>query len=118
MDRRTIARKATAEALRTRVRAGYGLDTPLCVYDLAGRLGVEVRFFDLPSMEGVYYNSPKPHIVLSSLRPAGRVHSHAVTNWAITPAETARVWTKWLSSGCGPGTTRRSSMPTVSQAPC
>ena len=72
MDRRTIARKATAEALRTRVRAGYGLDTPLCVYDLAGRLGVEVRFFDLPSMEGVYYNSPKPHIVLSSLRPAGR----------------------------------------------
>lgn len=72
MDRRTIARKATAEALRTRVRAGYGLETPLCVYDLAGRLGVEVRFFDLPSMEGVYYNSPTPHIVLSSLRPAGR----------------------------------------------
>ena len=72
MDRKTIARKATAEALRTRVRAGYGLDAPVCVYDLAGRLGVEVRFFDLPSMEGVYYNSPKPHIVLSSLRPAGR----------------------------------------------
>ena len=72
MDRRTIARKATAEALRTRVRAGYELETPVCVYDLAGRLGVEVRFFDLPSMEGVYYNSPKPHIVLSSLRPAGR----------------------------------------------
>ena len=72
MDRRTIARKAAAEALRTRVRAGYGFETPVCVYDLAGRLGVEVRFFDLPSMEGVYYNSPKPHIVLSSLRPAGR----------------------------------------------
>ena len=72
MDRRTIARKATAEALRTRVRAGYGLETPVCVYDLAGRLGVAVRFFDLPSMEGVYYNSPKPHIILSSLRPPGR----------------------------------------------
>ena len=72
MDRRTIARKASAEALRTRVRAGYGLEAPLCVYDLAGLLGVEVRYFDLPSMEGVYYNSPKPHIVLSSLRPAGR----------------------------------------------
>lgn len=72
MDRRTIARKATAEALRTRVRAGYGLEAPICVYDLAGRLGVEVRFFDLPSMEGVYYSSPRPHIVLSSLRPAGR----------------------------------------------
>ena len=72
MDRRTTARKATAEALRTRLRAGYGLDTPLCIYDLAERLGVEVRFFDLPSMEGVYYRSPRPHIILSSLRPAGR----------------------------------------------
>ena len=72
MDRRTIARKATAEAFRTRLRAGYGLDTPICVYDLAGRLGIEVRFFDLPSMEGVYYSTPKPHIILSSLRPAGR----------------------------------------------
>ena len=72
MERRTIARKATAEALRTRMRAGYGLDTPISVYDLAGRLGIEVRFFDLPSMEGVYYSSPRPHIVLSSLRPAGR----------------------------------------------
>ena len=72
MDRRMIARKATASALRTRLRAGYGLDKSLCVYDLAGRLGVEVRFFDLPSMEGVYYSSPTPHIVLSSLRPAGR----------------------------------------------
>ena len=72
MDRRTIARKATAEALRTRLRAGYGLDTPICAYDLAGRLGIEVRFFDLPSLEGMYYNSLKPHIILSSLRPSGR----------------------------------------------
>ena len=72
MDRRTIARKATAEALRTRLRAGYGLDTPICVYSLAGCLGIDVRFFDLPSLEGMYYNSPKPHIILSSLRPPGR----------------------------------------------
>ena len=72
MDRRTIARKATAEALRTRLRTGYGLDTPICAYDLAGCLGIEVWFFDLPSLEGMYYNSPKPHIILSSLRPPGR----------------------------------------------
>ena len=72
MDRGTIARKATAEALRTRLRAGYGLDTPICAYDLEGCLGIEVRFFDLPSLEGMYYNSPKPHIILSSLRPPGR----------------------------------------------
>lgn len=72
MDRKAIARKATAEALRARVRTGYALDSPICVYDLAGRMGIEVRFFDLPSLEGVYCDSPKPHIILSSLRPAGR----------------------------------------------
>ena len=72
MDRRLIARKATAEALRTRLKAGYGMDIPICVYDIAGRLGIEVRFFDLASLEGVYYNLPSPHIILSSLRPPGR----------------------------------------------
>ena len=72
IDRRSIARKATADALRTRHRAGYRLDTPICVYDLAGRLGVEVRFLDVPTLEGIYYNSPKPYIILSSLRPSGR----------------------------------------------
>lgn len=72
MDRKTIARKATAEALRIRLRAGCSIDTPICVYDVAERLGIEVRFFDLPSLEGVYYSSPNPHIILSSLRPPGR----------------------------------------------
>ena len=72
MDRRTIARKSTAAALRTRLRAGYRLDQPICVYDLAERIGVEVRFFDIPSLEGMYYNTQRPHIILSSLRPPGR----------------------------------------------
>ena len=55
-----------------RVRAGYGLDESICIYDLAQKLGVEVRFLDIPSMEGMYYNSGIPHIILSSLRPPGR----------------------------------------------
>lgn len=72
MDRRAIARKATAKALRTRQRMGCGLRDALCVYDLAQRLGIEVRFLDIPSMEGMYYSAPEPHIILSSLRPPGR----------------------------------------------
>lgn len=55
-----------------RKRAGYSLDESICIYDLAQKLGVEVRFLDIPSMEGVYCNSGKPHIILSSLRPPGR----------------------------------------------
>jgi hypothetical protein len=58
-------------ALRIRQQYGIGADQPCCVYDLAEKMGVEVRFADLPSAEGVY--SPiKPVAVVSSLRPPGR----------------------------------------------
>jgi hypothetical protein len=42
------------------------------VYDLAEQLGVEVWFDALPSLEGMYSKTPRPVIVLSSLRPPGR----------------------------------------------
>ena len=72
MNRKTLARKAIFQALEMRTQAGFGLDSAICVYDLAQRLGVEVRFLDLPSMEGMYYNAPQPHIIVSSMRPIGR----------------------------------------------
>ncbi len=72
MNIRSIARQAVAEALRLRLSLGYGLHNAICVYDLAERLGIEVRFLELPSMEGMYYGSCDPHIVISSLRPPGR----------------------------------------------
>lgn len=71
-DRRLMAREATAAALRTRRSTGYRLDQAVCVYDLAAKLGVEVRFLDLPSMEGMYLSASTPTIILSSLRPPGR----------------------------------------------
>lgn len=71
-SRQSIARKAMVAALRTRRSVDYGLDHAVCVYDLAEKLGVEVRFLDLPSMEGMYSSVPSPTIVISSLRPAGR----------------------------------------------
>ena len=72
MDKRAIAQTAISQALRIRQRGGYKLNTALCVYDLAERLGIEVRFVDYPSMEGMYINKPHPHIFISSLRPSGR----------------------------------------------
>ena len=71
-DRRAIARTAMAAALRTRLFVGYRLDHAVCVYDLAEKLGVEVRFLDLPSMEGMYSSASGPTIIVSSLRPPGR----------------------------------------------
>ena len=70
-ERRRLALRATSMALRIRQQYGIASDQPCCVYDLAEQLGVEVRFADLPSAEGVY--SPvKPVAVVSSLRPPGR----------------------------------------------
>ena len=71
-DRRAIARQAITAALRTRLSVGYGLDHAVCVYDLAEKLGLEVRFLDLPSMEGMYLSASGPAIIVSSLRPPGR----------------------------------------------
>ena len=71
-NRKDIARHAFAEALRMRRAAGQGMYGAICIYDLAERLGVEVRFTDIPSMEGMYLGGVSPTIILSSLRPPGR----------------------------------------------
>jgi hypothetical protein len=70
-ERRRLALRAMSMALRIRQKEGIAPDHPCCPYDLAEKLGVEVRFAELPSAEGVY--SPgKPAIIVSSLRPPGR----------------------------------------------
>jgi len=68
---RSLALRAARRAYEVRRLADIPLDGALCVYDLAEGKGVEVRFADLPSMEGIYYPA-RPTIVLSSLRPPGR----------------------------------------------
>lgn len=72
LTRPALARVATIRALRIRRAAGLRLLDPVCVYDLAERLGLEVRFWDVPSMEGVYCVAATPTIIVSSLRPPGR----------------------------------------------
>ncbi len=70
--RQTSARKAMAEALRLRQRTHVGLADPICVYELAAGQGIEVKFVEISTMEGAYIDAPKPHILVSSLRPSGR----------------------------------------------
>lgn len=72
LDRKQLAQSATVRALQVRRRAGCPFWEPICVYDIAARLGIEVRFFDSPSMEGVYCASASPTVIVSSLRPPGR----------------------------------------------
>jgi Zn-dependent peptidase ImmA (M78 family) len=59
-------------ALRVRLSAGVELWEPVCVFDLAENLGVEVRFVGIASMEGMYRSGEAPLILIASERPLGR----------------------------------------------
>jgi Zn-dependent peptidase ImmA (M78 family) len=61
-----------AAALAVRRRLGINILDPLCVFDIAEKLEIEVRFVDTPSIDAVYSKQPKPTIFLSSGRPLVR----------------------------------------------
>jgi Zn-dependent peptidase ImmA (M78 family) len=58
-------------AVEVREEAGFDDRTPVCVYEICRRLGVEVRFVGV-SMEGMYRKGNPPQILLSALRPLAR----------------------------------------------
>jgi hypothetical protein len=70
--RRNLAQRALHEALKVRAQAGLKPWDSLCVYDLVQSRGTEVRFVDIPSLEGMYWKKTEPVILLPSERPAGR----------------------------------------------
>lgn len=72
MNRTELAKQALEKSLEIREEYGYDFRSPLCVYELAEKARVTVRFIDDVSMEGVYAALVKPKILISSLRPAVR----------------------------------------------
>jgi Zn-dependent peptidase ImmA (M78 family) len=72
LSRTDLAKQALEKSLEIREEYGYDFRSPLCVYELAEKARVSVRFIDDVSMEGVYAALAKPKILISSLRPAGR----------------------------------------------
>lgn len=74
-ERLLLARGAMRSALQLRRSLSIAREDPVNVYDIADALGVEVRFADRPSLEGMFGRDPHPVIVLPSLqhRPRGRV---------------------------------------------
>ncbi len=71
-NRKELAIRGLRNALRARRKANISADAPICVYDLASTLGVEVKFWDVPSMEGIYIKGEPSVIAISSRRPSGR----------------------------------------------
>ena len=70
--RKELALDAAHRALRLRNEMGIGLRDPAPVFDIIDKLGVELRFWPIPSLEGVYRAQPSPVILISSDRPPGR----------------------------------------------
>jgi Zn-dependent peptidase ImmA (M78 family) len=60
-------------AIQTRQRhAKARLWESLCPYDLAERMGIEVQFHTVPSLEALYFKIDPPLIMVGTQRPAGR----------------------------------------------
>jgi Zn-dependent peptidase ImmA (M78 family) len=70
--RQDLASMALERSLEVREEYGYDYQSALCIYELADRAQVKVRFVDDVSMEGVYAALAKPTILISSLRPLVR----------------------------------------------
>lgn len=73
VDRTNLARQAYSKAIQERRDAGVSPTSPLCALDLIYGKGIEVRFQNISSLEGLYCNNGKPLILLSSCRPRGRI---------------------------------------------
>ncbi len=67
-----LARQALASAQEVRRRGKRLILEPLCIYDLAADLGVDVWFQKIASLEGMYARLSPPRIILGAERPAGR----------------------------------------------
>lgn len=83
--------KASIQLLRQGVRGALELreqcqiknDQPICIYDIADRLGVEVKFCALKSLGGMYSRASKT-ILVPTLRPPGRqtfTCAHELGHW-------------------------------------
>ena len=73
MNRRIVmAGKAYRAALQLRTKTHRAINLPLCPFDVAEEIGVEVRFADIASMEGMYVDDGTPKIILAADRPPGR----------------------------------------------
>jgi len=73
MNRRAVmAAKAYQAALRLRTKTHRAISVPVCPYDIAEEIGVEVLFADIASLEAMYVDDGAPKVLIASGRPPGR----------------------------------------------
>ncbi len=72
MTLKSLATLAARAAARLRADCQIGAADAVCPFELGERLGLLVRFVQVPSMEGLYAPDPRPTILVGSERPPGR----------------------------------------------
>jgi len=70
--KKKLAREAASKAMQVRALYKRSLIDPICPFDLALDMKIELRFQSLPSLEGMYTPTPRSAIVIGSERPAPR----------------------------------------------
>jgi IrrE N-terminal-like domain len=71
-DKKALARQALVAALQLRQDKKRGLIEPVCPFDLALELEVDLWFKALPSLEGMYSSAPRAAIIIGTERPGAR----------------------------------------------
>jgi IrrE N-terminal-like domain len=70
-----LTRAAAKKALKIRLNAGYPLTRPCDVYELIFKHPLELQFFAVPTLEGMYLEDGRNRrICVSAHRPPGRQH--------------------------------------------
>src|SRR5216683_2366069 len=68
-----LFRAAAKRALKVRTEAGYALAQPCDVYQLIAGHRMELQFFSVPTLEGMYLEDGETRrICVSAFRPPGR----------------------------------------------
>jgi hypothetical protein len=75
IDRLALARQALRAAMQLRRNLAIPREAPVNAFDIAQMSGLDVRFLDVPSLEGMFVRDPGLRVLLPSLkhRPRGRV---------------------------------------------
>lgn len=71
-SRSSMAKETVQLALKMRTQNEIDIKDAFCVYDFVEKNGIELKFVEIPSLEGMYVARPKKAILISSLRPTGR----------------------------------------------
>jgi Zn-dependent peptidase ImmA (M78 family) len=74
-DKVALARQALRAAMQLRRSLSISRESPVNAFDVAQMVGIDVRFLDTPSLEGMFVRDPGPRILLPSTahRPKPRI---------------------------------------------